>query len=226
MRVRIRQRHPFSTFFSAVLMFLGLAAIGYYGYVMLETEAVQAYEKWAFEKELAGKKPTVGGYVGSWINKDAEEPPTEAPALPKRVDAADWTGKIEIARVKVSAIVHEGVDSRTLRRAVGHIPGTSFPGEPGNVGLAAHRDTFFRGLRDIRKSDVIRVETREGTYEYEVESTRIVLPDRVDVLEASSEPTLTLVTCYPFNYVGKAPKRFIVTARQLTPSSVVHPRGS
>jgi sortase A len=217
----------FVNFIATTLVLLGLVAIGYYGYVVLETQAIQAYEGWAFRQEMSGKKASVGGYLGSLIDSQPAPPAPQA-STPREtyIDPESWTGKIDIPRVKVSAIVHEGVDSRTLRRAVGHIPGTAFPGQMGNVGLAAHRDTFFRGLRDIRKDDVIRVESLQGIYEYQVESMKIVLPNRIDVLEAASEPTLTLVTCYPFNYVGKAPQRFIVTARQITPGKVVHPRGS
>jgi sortase A len=139
--------------------------------------------------------------------------PAAAPA-PRLVNGL--IGRVEIPRVQVSAIVKEGVDLRTLRRAVGHVPGTAFPGQPGNVAIAAHRDTFFRGLRNIRTGDRIKFTTPQGIFLYEVESTRVVLPSNVEVLKASSEPVLTLITCYPFNFVGHAPKRFIVRARQVS----------
>lgn len=122
-------------------------------------------------------------------------------------------GRIELARLGVSAIVREGDDTGVLRRAVGHIPETVLPGEPGNAGLAGHRDTFFRGLRDVRSGDRIVVTTPHSVVTYEVESTRIVEPTDVSVLQPTSGPTLTLVTCYPFNYIGAAPKRFIVQAQ-------------
>jgi sortase A len=117
--------------------------------------------------------------------------------------------------LNVTAMVREGADGKTLRRAVGHIPGTALPGEAGNVALAGHRDTFFRALRDIRKDDTIQFETESGIYRYQVESTEIVGPRDVGVLAASNQDTLTLVTCYPFYYVGSAPKRFIVRAAQV-----------
>ena len=102
------------------------------------------------------------------------------------------------------------------------------PGTPGNVGLAGHRDTFFRALRNIRPDDTIELETTEGTYRYQVSSTRIVTPRDVSVLKSSGGPTLTLVTCYPFYYVGSAPKRFIVHATAVTTlanaSKAVSPR--
>ncbi len=121
-------------------------------------------------------------------------------------------GRIAIPRLDVSTIVLEGVDATTLRRGAGHIPETSLPGDRGNVGIAAHRDSFFRALKDIRKDDVIRLETLEGTFQYRVDWTRIVTPEDTEVLDDTGAPALTLVTCYPFYYVGSAPKRFIVRA--------------
>ncbi len=127
-------------------------------------------------------------------------------------------GRLEIPRLNLSVMVREGADEGTLSRAVGHIPGTALPGNVGNVGLAGHRDTFFRALRNIRADDTIELETTAGTYRYAVKSTRIVTPRDVSVLQASGGETLTLVTCYPFYYVGSAPKRFIVRATQVGPS--------
>lgn len=128
-------------------------------------------------------------------------------------------GRIEIPRLGISAVVRAGSDARTLQLAVGHIPGTALPGETGNVGLAAHRDTFFRRLKDIRPDDIVRVVTPEGTFEYRVQRTNVVNPEDVWVLDPTEQPVLTLVTCYPFTYVGSAPQRFIVRA-QLEPGRV------
>ena len=124
-------------------------------------------------------------------------------------------GRIELSRVNLSAVAREGVDERTLDLAVGHVPGTAFPGDASNAAFAAHRDTFFRPLRRVNTGDVIRVTTPRGTYRYLVTSTRVVSPDDVTVLDPTSEPTLTLVTCYPFTYIGSAPYRFIVRAALL-----------
>jgi sortase A len=124
-------------------------------------------------------------------------------------------GRIEIPRLLVSVVVVEGIDKTSLRRAVGHIPGTALPGQPGNVGLAGHRDTFFRPLKDLKLKDEVRVSTLQGDFKYEVESLRVVEPDNVGVLAASAENVLTLVTCYPFYYFGPAPQRWIVRARQV-----------
>jgi sortase A len=122
-------------------------------------------------------------------------------------------GWIEIPRLGISAVVAHGVEKGTLSRAVGHIPGTSLPSEGGNVGLAAHRDTFFRALQDVKISDSIRLVMPHSTYVYRVQGTSIVRPEEVGVLEDTPLPTLTLVTCYPFDYLGSAPYRYIVRAR-------------
>lgn len=124
----------------------------------------------------------------------------------------DLVGRIEISRLGLKAVVAEGVSSRTLRLAVGHLPGTSLPGEDGNVVLAGHRDTFFRPLKDVEPGDVVTLTTPRGRFEYTVDSALIVEPERTDLLEAGPGPMLTLVTCYPFYLVGSAPDRFVVRA--------------
>jgi sortase A len=127
-------------------------------------------------------------------------------------------GRLEIPRLGISAMVAEGTDTRLLKRAVGHITTTALPGRPGNVGLAGHRDTFLRGLGDARENDLIRFVTLRGTYIYRVEWGAVVEPGRVDVLDSTATPTMTLVTCYPFQAVGPAPQRFVVRARQVAPA--------
>jgi sortase A len=107
-------------------------------------------------------------------------------------------------------------DWNPLRHAVGHIPGTALPGLQGNVAIAGHRDTFFRGLQYIRKEDEITLTTLHGSYRYRVDSTLVVEPREIWVLEDTGDAILTLVTCYPFNYVGPAPLRFIVRARKIS----------
>jgi sortase A len=143
--------------------------------------------------------------------------PSRRPRPPTRrvrpmVASEDLVGRIEIPRLGVKAIVAEGVSGRTLRRAVGHLPGTALPGADGNVVLAAHRDTFFRPLKDVQRGDAIALTTPEGRFEYTVQETQVVEPSRTDVLEPVGTPTLTLVTCYPFYLVGSAPDRFVVRA--------------
>lgn len=126
-------------------------------------------------------------------------------------------GRIEIPRIGVSAIVREGDDDATLAVAVGHIPGTARPGERGNMALAGHRDSFFRALRNIEIDDVIRVRVLGIGYTYRVDSTEVVAPDSMEILDPTEDSVLTLVTCYPFTYVGNAPSRFIVRASRRAP---------
>jgi sortase A len=115
--------------------------------------------------------------------------------------------------VNLHATVLEGSDTRTLARAAGRIKNTARPGEHGNIGIAGHRDTVFRPLRRIKEGDELKLETSRATYTYRVSRTSIVDPHDVHVLAPTGQPTLTLVTCYPFTFVGKAPRRFIVHAR-------------
>jgi sortase A len=128
-------------------------------------------------------------------------------------------GRIEVPRLRLSALAREGVDTRTLRGSAGHVPGSALPGEAGNAAFAAHRDTFFLPLRNIRKGDAITVTSPGGDFHYVVSGTRVVDPEDVSVLRATPEPTLTLVTCYPFDYFGSAPQRFIVSARLVQPKA-------
>ena len=126
-----------------------------------------------------------------------------------------FVARLEIPSVGLSALVVDGVDETTLRRAVGRIPASSRPGEPGDVALAGHRDTDFRSLERLHRGDLLRLRTADGPYEYEVDSIRIVPPTRVDLLAPEQHPTLTLITCYPFRYVGAAPLRYLVRAREV-----------
>jgi sortase A len=122
-------------------------------------------------------------------------------------------GRLEVPRLHVSVMVLEGDDAATLARGAGHMRGTSLPWESGNAVVAAHRDTFFRPLKDLRNGDEIRMTTARGTFNYRVVRTEIVDPDDVSVLAPTPHRSLTLVTCYPFVYVGPAPQRFIIHAR-------------
>ncbi|HEX3940892.1 MAG TPA: class D sortase, partial [Acidobacteriaceae bacterium] len=124
-------------------------------------------------------------------------------------------GRMEVRRLGLSLFVVEGTDESTLRRAAGHIAGTALPGQVGNIGIAAHRDTFFRPLRKVRRDDVITLTTPGGEYRYRVVSTKIVRPEDVAVLSSDGNEILTLVTCYPFYFVGAAPNRFIVRAARI-----------
>lgn len=128
------------------------------------------------------------------------------------VSAGSWLARLE-GPADLQATVLEGSDKGTLAKAAGHIENTALPGEDGNIGIAGHRDTLFRPLRHIKEGDVLRLETGEATYIYRVSHTSIVDPHDVHVLAPTGEPTLTLVTCYPFTAIGAAPRRFIVHAK-------------
>jgi sortase A len=148
---------------------------------------------------------------------------TAQPAFAKSANASlsssaplrsgDLVGRLDIVERKISVVVVEGVDEETLAIAAGHIPGTSLPGSKGNVVIAAHRDTFFRELRNIRAGNTIQLSTPRGTFVYSVTNTEIVKPSETRVLESRGHSELTLVTCYPFSFLGAAPQRFIVHAR-------------
>jgi sortase A len=140
--------------------------------------------------------------------------------LPAKLQSGVF-GRIEIPRLGISALIAEGTGSEQLGRAVGHISTSAFPGQPGNCALAGHRDSFLRGLGTLRENDVIRIDTLQGTYTYEVEWGEVVEPHRVDVLDSTPAPALTLVTCYPFHAVGPAPERFVVRARLVEPAAWV-----
>lgn len=129
--------------------------------------------------------------------------------------AGELLGRIEIPRANVSAVILEGIEEKWLLQAAGHLPGTALPGEAGNAALAGHRDSFFRGLRKVRLDDTIVVTTPTKTRRYVVESIRLVPPEDTRVLAPTNHDQLTLVTCYPFGYIGPAPKRFVVLARGL-----------
>lgn len=145
----------------------------------------------------------------STVVQTAAPPPVEADKPPQ---PGSRVGRISIPRLKMSWIVLEGTGRRTLDRSVGHIELTGLPGSPGNVGIAGHRNTHFRKLKNIRRGDKITLTTPKGQFTYEVEWTRVFSPKDTQVLHPSHGPAVTLVTCYPFNYVGRAPKRFIVRA--------------
>ena len=192
------------------------------GLLCLGLWAHSSYRSWAYQSAESDKLASPARTDESPVSGsgNAAEPPavaargTTTPPKAAAVPVAS-IGRIEIPRLDIRAMVAEGTDAPILELAVGHIPETAVPGGPGNCGLAGHRDTFFRRLEGVREGDRVRFSTAERTYTYEVEWSRVVEPDRVDTLDPTPVPSLTLVTCYPFTYVGRAPKRFVVRARQV-----------
>jgi sortase A len=204
-RVR-RVRRQLLHWSERLLIVVGVLCLGYVLYTYMEARLYQAFEDRELDEILNETAAT--GTSGT-----AREEAAPAPrATPRTFAAGSTVGRIEIPRLGVSAVIRAGSDARTLRLAVGYIPGTALPGDPGNFGLAGHRDTFFRQLRDINPDDEIRIVTKDGVFNYYVQRTSIVMPKDVWVLGPTNYPVLTLVTCYPFNYIGSAPKRFIVRA--------------
>ncbi len=152
--------------------------------------------------------------VTQYLKKQQELPQRPSNPIESELVEGQTLGRMDIPRLGLSVAIFQGTQSKTLRIGAGHIEGTAIPGEAGNSGIAAHRDTFFRPLQNIHTKDEIQIETARGFSNYQVDSIRIVPPDEVAVLEPTTESGLTLVTCYPFYFVGAAPKRFIVHAHK------------
>lgn len=140
-------------------------------------------------------------------------------AKPASYSRGEAIGVLRIASLGMEVPVLEGTDKMTLNRGVGRIAGTGLPGRGGNIGIAGHRDSFFRPLRKIRRGDEIELLTRSGKHVYRVDQIKVTNPKDVSVLQPRPTPSLTLVTCYPFYYLGSAPKRYIVIASLDTRSS-------
>jgi sortase A len=184
-------------FLEYALLGLAIGCFGFYAYETVEARRFQAIQAAEFEQAAKTKVAPAGVKAGSLV------------------------GMLDVPRLRLTTPVVEGDDDRTLKRAVGHLPDTPLPWEGGNSALAGHRDGLFRPLKDVKVGDEIRFRTTRDEFRYRVTKTSIVKPDDVSVLQSKSEPSLTLITCYPFYYVGSAPKRFVIHAERLdlaTPS--------
>ncbi len=194
--------------FERALFLVAILALGYVGWNAIDRFFYQRIES-ARLARFVPSEPTAPA-----ANTNTNLQPSIA--VPELLIGPDGViGRLTIPAAKVDVIVSEGVDDKTLRHAVGHIPQTALPGQPGNVSLAGHRDTFFRGLAKLKLEDPIQLITPVGTYDYVVEDLRVVEPTETQVLAPGPYPTLTLVTCYPFHYIGSAPQRYIVRAREV-----------
>ncbi len=207
------------------LLAIGIVCLGIFAWSWLDSRLVEIRETRRLEAALAAA-PAVKSKASETdsfasFEKGAEQVQQEETKEEKKAElplpeSGELVGRLAIPRLGLTAIVLEGVDKKTLRRGAGHIPATALPQQQeGNVGIAAHRDSHFRELKDIREDDTIELTTLDGTFRYQVEWTKIVKPADVSVLEPTDEPALTLVTCYPFYYVGSAPERFIVRATRI-----------
>jgi sortase A len=216
-----------------LLFVVGVSALGYCGYVVLDARFAQNAQSRQFDSALLAAHTGAAAELNArpaGVTDLAGTTPlmpvfTESNGAAKTSTAIAVDnlplGRIEIASIGLTAMVEEGTGRQTLQRGVGHIAGTSLLGQSGNIGLAGHRDTFFRKLRNIHEGDEIILTTLAGATVYRVELISIVEPQESSVLRDSGENLLTLVTCYPFSFVGPSPKRFVVRARQVPAATAV-----
>jgi sortase A len=166
-----------------------------------------------YYKRLPVPSPTAGSVAAL----PGETPRANLAAARRRtVEAGSWIARLEAPTVALSATVVEGSDDGTLMRGAGRIEDTAFPGDLGNIGIAGHRDTIFRPVRKLRIGDPLVLTTATRVFRYRISKTAIVNPEDVYVLDPTDHPTMTLVTCYPFEFIGHAPQRYIVSADLLT----------
>ncbi len=190
-----------------LLYIAGALLLGFWGGAHVATGVSQyAAREWMDTLEATHPIDAIGP-IGA---ADGTLPPTDDPVQGSA--PRGFVGRIEVPRLDLSAMVMEGTSTRVLFRGVGHLTESELPGTAGNVVLAGHRDTFFRPLEHVRAGDVIRLTTVTGSFAYRVDTISIVEPTQTEVLAPTAEPVLTLVTCYPFRFIGPAPKRFIVRA--------------
>jgi sortase A len=178
---------------------VGLVLLGYVALVLLQAQRYDSATRQYVNRFWSGSQ--------SRPSPQPEMPPPEATLTEGAI-----LGHLEIPRLGLSAAVLQGTDSRTLRLGIGHIPGTAIPGSPGNSAIAGHRDTFFRALKNIHNGDEIELQTAGASTRYLVDWARVVAPGDISVLDPTRDSVLTLVTCYPFYFIGAAPKRFVVRA--------------
>jgi len=200
----MRRRQQSLVWCQYIFLALGLLALGYCAKSFTQA---WLYQRWALPQMTKQRSYNAESIPGS-----AEQPKkTSSTSLGEMSPI----GRLEISRVHISAVVAEGTSQRVLSRAVGHAVGTALPGQTGNVTLAAHRDTFFRHLGDVRPGDIIELKEPGHKYRYQVRFTAVVGPKDTWVLQPTGKETLTLLTCYPFHFVGPAPDRFVIRARRI-----------
>jgi sortase A len=198
----------------SVLLCSGLVLVMAYGFARMHSELMSRAGLWSFKAQETisrddksddpdRRKVDFSGLSGDGVKAFTQALSATLPA-PLAV--------LSIPRLGMEIPVFEGTDGLTLNRGAGRIKGTAMPGEPGNIGIAAHRDGFFRSLKDVHPGDRIELSQLSHDFVYTVDTLAVVDPSNVSVLQARSRPSLTLVTCYPFYFIGGAPRRFIVQA--------------
>lgn len=185
---------------------LGLSLLCYWSW----SQAAIRFEQARLEESLFGAEASPAAATDDALSNSlpSTAPNSTAPVL----EHGSPVALLEIPRVDLRAMVVEGVDAQALERAAGHLPGTALPGESGNSVVAAHRDTLFSGLRHVRLGDRITVRTERAAFTYLVSAIDLVTPRSLHVLDPTPHPSLTLITCFPFDFVGPAPLRFVVSA--------------
>jgi sortase A len=186
-------RHWLATAVEWALLGVGLGCLGTYGYATLEARLIQRDQVARFERAAAVRQPYVPA-TGSLV------------------------GMLDVPRLRMSAPVIQGDDDEALKASAGHLPDTPLPWQPGNSAIAGHRDGLFRPLKGVKVGDEITFRTTGDALHYRVTATAIVQPDDLSVLEPRARDALTLITCYPFSFVGAAPQRFVVHAERVIPS--------
>jgi sortase A len=200
----LRRAVPRTCAIEHLLLAIAIVSLGWYAFASISTAREQA----ALTRELE--------HLRLAASSSPSEPGPRA--LTARLAPRTVIGRIDVPRLKLSALAREGADARTLSTAVGHVPETALPGAVGNAAFAGYRDTFFRNLEGVRKGDEIVVTTTTGVYHYVVTATRVIAPAETPILAPTKGHTLTLVTGYPFDYIGAAPERFIVRADAVAPT--------
>jgi len=189
-----------------LLVLFGIGGVLVWAWALSEGALYQYAQGIQFTKEVASAQTPAALQVRPIPAISALLPPKLARRDPRII------GRLEIPSVQLSVMMREGVDAASLRKAVGHLPSSAVPGDSGNFILLGHRDTFFRPLRGIARGDTIRVRSRHEIFSYTVDSIRIESPDLRWAVQDTSAPTITLITCFPFDYLGPAPRRFVVQA--------------
>ena len=192
------------TWAARLLILAGVLALVWAGYSFLASRRAQLEYSKALEAERRADAART---------TTPAEPPR--PVLPLTMPLGEPIGTLVVPRLGLSAVVAEGDDKPVLDNAAGHLPDTALPWNDGNAAVAAHRDGLFRPLKNIKVGDTLRFETVHGDFEYRVTERYVVDPDDIWVLNPTLGPTLTLISCYPFNFIGNAPRRFIVKAERL-----------
>jgi sortase A len=179
-----------------LLFLLGALAVSYVGLMLVHARQFQEVANSTLEQRMQVEEQRKESLPGSATKE------------------GDLLGRLEIPQLGMKVAILEGTTSQTLAVGVGHIKGTALPGEQGNIGIAGHRDTYFRALKNIHPGDEIRIQTTSGLSRYKVDRFEVVAPGDVSVLASSAASAITLVTCYPFHFIGAAPQRFVVHAYQ------------